>query len=340
MGQLLTYLSDRQGTIKDYGIHGLKSKDIIDKINQCSPKIDTRKNFKDALEKRLEEDEKQAKDRESKRREDGKLAQETRQNLQDQQDKLCLKQLKKERKSNEENERKVKEQIAKDRAIQIAERKAEKQHTEEGKKHVQQSPSKRYYDHSNLNIKQIDGSSLRHSFSSSNTLANVTEWIDNVRTDGDMPYKLFAQFPNRNFEIGDEQKTLQELKLCPSGTLIMKPIKNASTAYAGAPSSISSKGWMNYLYSASDKIYNSVSQAGASVVNYLVTPTAAPEHGRRLGGSSSSSSNATASSPSLNLDRSTSNHHNRNTNYSSSKKTDGDTSKNRQTYNGNSVNYE
>lgn len=151
-----------------------------------------------------------------------------------------------------------------------------------------------------------------------------------------MPYKLFAQFPNRNFDIGDEQRTLLELKLCPSGTLIMKPIKNASTAYAGASSSSGTGGgWINYLYSASDAIYNSVSQAGTSMANYLVTPTATPEHGQRLG----ASGNSMDQQPSRNANPSTSSYNNHNINTLNNKKTNDDKS-NKQIYNGNSVNHE
>jgi len=156
-----------------------------------------------------------------------------------------------------------------------------------------------------------------------------------VRTDGDTPYKLFAQFPNRNFDIGDEQRTLLELKLCPSGTLIMKPIKNASTAYAGASSSstLGSGGWMNYLYSATDALYNSVSQVGTSVANYLVTPTATPEHGRRLGGNGGQQSSTREHAPAPSSS-------NRNVNILHSKRFDNDKDDKRQTYNGNSVNHE
>jgi hypothetical protein len=145
-----------------------------------------------------------------------------------------------------------------------------------------------------------------------------------------MPFKLFAQFPNRNFDIGDEQRTLLELKLCPSGTLIMKPIKNASTAYSASSNATSTSGWMNYLYSASDTIYNTVSSVGNSVASYLVTPTNAPEPGQRLGGggaSSASSSPASVSAPRSNI----------NTLNSVKYKKDDDE---RQTYNGNSVNQE
>ncbi|EPB91313.1 hypothetical protein HMPREF1544_01830 [Mucor circinelloides 1006PhL] len=331
-----------QGTIKDYGIQSMKSEDVIEKINKFSPAIDAKKKLQDVRKKRLAEEEKRAREREIKRREDGKLAQETQQALQDKQNRLHIEKVKKERKADEEYKKKVKEQIAKDRADQIAARKAEKQRLEEHEKQEQHttrlvgnSSSRGYYDHSNLNIKQLDGSSLRYSFSSSNTLASVTEWIDTVRTDGDTPYKLFAQFPNRNFDIGDEQRTLLELKLCPSGTLIMKPIKNASTAYAGASSSstLGSGGWMNYLYSATDALYNSVSQVGTSVANYLVTPTATPEHGRRLGGNGGQQSSTREDAPAPSSS-------NRNVNILHSKRFDNDKDDKRQTYNGNSVNHE
>lgn len=140
-----------------------------------------------------------------------------------------------------------------------------------------------------------------------------------------MPFKLFAQFPNTNFDIGDEQRTLLELKLCPSGTLIMKPIKNATSAYGGSNSTTTTTGWLNYLYSAGDAVVNSVSSAAA----YLITPTNAPEPGQRLGGSSNNETNGSSSStrPKSNINT---------LNSSNIKKNDDD----RQTYNGNSVNQE
>lgn len=74
-----------------------------------------------------------------KRREDGKLAQETQQSLQDKQNRLYLEKVKQERKADEEYKNKVKEQIAKDRADQMAARKAEKERLEESKKQEQQN---------------------------------------------------------------------------------------------------------------------------------------------------------------------------------------------------------
>ena len=131
-----------------------------------------------------------------------------------------------------------------------------------------------------------------------------------------MPFKLFAQFPNRNFDIGDERRSLLDLKLCPSGTLIMKPIKNAASAYNKATNVKSTtSSWFNYVSSAGNMIYDSASSA----MSFLVTPaTHAPEPGQRLGESSTPRNNINT----LNSVR--------------DKKKDND----KQTYNGNSINQE
>lgn len=318
-----------QGTIKDFSLHDARATDIVSKVNALIPNNRVKDKLEEVRKKRAEEEKAQAREREIKRREEGKLAQETRLALQEKQNKLSLEKKKKEKKEEEEYKKKVKAQIAKDRENQIAARKAEKERkvleSQRNEQSNKPSGSANFYDHSNLNIKQLDGSSIRNNFSSSDTLASVSQWIDAARTDGDMPYKLFAQFPNRNFDIGDEQRTLLELKLCPSGTLIMKPIKNATSAYGGSGSATTTSGWLSYLYSAGDAVVNSVSSAAA----YLITPTNAPEPGQRLGGPNNSGANGSSSAakPGSNINT---------LNSSSFKKKDDD----RQTYNGNSVNQE
>lgn len=125
-----------------------------------------------------------------------------------------------------------------------------------------------------------------HNKQATATLGNVKEWVDQVeispktypytlpnhtqrqnRTDGDQPYKLLAQFPTRQFSIMDEQRTLRELQLCPSATLIMKSIKNVSDAYAGSRSS--SGGWMDYVYSAGGLAYGALSAVGSTASGLL-----------------------------------------------------------------------
>lgn len=91
------------------------------------------------------------------------------------------------------------------------------------------------------------------------------------RSDGDQPYKLLAQFPTRQFSIGDEERSLRELDLCPSATLIMKGIKNVSNAYGAS----TSYGVMDYVYSAGGLLYNAASSVGTTVsgVMYSMFPS-------------------------------------------------------------------
>ncbi|KAI7886365.1 ubiquitin-related domain-containing protein [Mucor mucedo] len=181
-------------------------------------------------------------------------------------------QLKKEKKADEDYKREIKQQIAMDRTASSSKKPNPSSSSQPSVQVIQ-------HNQCNLNIKQLDGTSLKHSFASSDTLGHVSQWIDANRTDGDMPFQLFAQFPNRDFNIGDEQQRLIDLRLCPSATLIMKPIKNATSAYHRPKKS---SGWLDSIYSAGDTVYQSVSAAAA----YLVTPTHAPEPGQRLGGES------------------------------------------------------
>lgn len=104
---------------------------------------------------------------------------------------MYLEKVKKEKKEQEEYKKRIKEQIQKDRADQSASRK-QQQATSSIK-----SPSpdnKSFYDHCNLNIKQLNGTSLKHHFSrnlaqymalhltnssvASDTLTTVSNWID------------------------------------------------------------------------------------------------------------------------------------------------------------------
>ncbi|OLL23084.1 UBX domain-containing protein 7 [Neolecta irregularis DAH-3] len=73
-----------------------------------------------------------------------------------------------------------------------------------------------------LNIRLINGSSLKTRMANEKTLSDVRKYIDEHRTDGEIPYTLVEAHPTRQFTIADEQLTLQELGLHPSTTLILK----------------------------------------------------------------------------------------------------------------------
>ncbi|KAI8364622.1 ubiquitin-related domain-containing protein [Blakeslea trispora] len=306
-----------QGTIKDIGNHAMNAQDIVTKIRAICPQQDPKTRLEEIRKKRAEDEKQKQREREMKRREEGKLAQEAHAAHQDRQNKLILEKKKKEKREEEEYKKRVKEQIAKDRENQKAAKKAENEKLDSRQDSSFSEKSSNTCDYCNLNIKELDGSSLKHRFSASDTLAKVIEWIDVSRTDGEIPYKLFAQFPKRNFDIVDEQRTLSELKLCPSSTLIMKPIKNTVEAYANSSSSRSS--WLSYLYSTGDTIYDSIAQAGNSVASYLITPAPLSEPGQRVGSGSQSQQNTNHRINTLNTNTSKKDH---------------------QTYNGNSVNQE
>ena len=70
---------------------------------------------------------KDARDQETKRRQDGKMMQHTRDQMEDQRNKQHFAKIKKEKREDEEHRRKIKEQIARDRAEQMAARQAAKQ---------------------------------------------------------------------------------------------------------------------------------------------------------------------------------------------------------------------
>ncbi|OBZ89192.1 UBX domain-containing protein 7 [Choanephora cucurbitarum] len=327
-----------QGTLKEIGAHDMQAQDIVTKIRVIRPKQDPKARLEEVRKKRDEEEKQRQREKELKRREEGKIAQEAHIAHQEKQNRLLLEKKKKEKREEEEYKKKVKEQIAKDRENQKAAKKAGKEKLETTTDKTASEKSLDLFGYCNLNIKELDGSSLKHRFSgkfktqykleqvvnpceviASDTLAKVIEWIDASRTDSDVPYKLFAQFPKRNFDIMDEQRTLSELKLCPSSTLIMKPIRNTVEAYASSSSSGSS--WLSYLYDTRDTIYNSMAQAGTSVASYLIAPTPLSEPGQRVGSSSQSQQSNNNRIIHLNPDRS---------------KRD----QKHQTYNGNSVNQE
>lgn len=92
-------------------------------------------------------------------------------------------------------------------------------------------------EHCNLQVRLLDGSTVRNRFASGGTLAaDVRGWIDDARTDGDAPYAfrvVLTPQPNRVFEPQEEGKTLLALGLAPSATLVLVPTPY-SVAYARA----------------------------------------------------------------------------------------------------------
>ncbi|KAI0436508.1 hypothetical protein F4803DRAFT_222413 [Xylaria telfairii] len=92
-------------------------------------------------------------------------------------------------------------------------------------------------EHCNLQVRLMDGSTLRSRFARSATLGvDVRRWIDAARSDGDdAPYAfrvVLTPRPNKVVEPAEESKSLLSLGLAPSATLVLIPTRY-SVAYAG-----------------------------------------------------------------------------------------------------------
>ncbi|KAE8350281.1 hypothetical protein BDV28DRAFT_139416 [Aspergillus coremiiformis] len=100
------------------------------------------------------------------------------------------------------------------------------------------TPPKQY----RLQIRLFDGSSIRSSFSPSQTIRrDVRPWIDNQVVDEKRPYNLkhiLTPLPNRTLTIAEEEQTLAELGLGSTANLVMVPINTYTEAYSTAGSSL------------------------------------------------------------------------------------------------------
>ncbi|KAI1463669.1 uncharacterized protein F4812DRAFT_237451 [Daldinia caldariorum] len=84
----------------------------------------------------------------------------------------------------------------------------------------------------NLQVRLLDGSTIRSRFKSDASLGSeVRKWIDEDRTDGDAPYTfriVLTPLPNKAVEPPEESQSLLSLGLAPSATLVLVPAKYSS----------------------------------------------------------------------------------------------------------------
>ncbi|QSS54000.1 UBX domain-containing protein [Histoplasma capsulatum var. duboisii H88] len=116
-----------------------------------------------------------------------------------------------------------------------------------------------------LQIRLFDGSSVRSSFSPTQTIQNdVRPWLDSQRSDGDTPYNLkqiLTPLPSRTISVAEENQTLEELGLGPTANLVMVPVRTYTEAYASAEASLPVRG----LYAA----YNLVTGTAGAVAGAI-----------------------------------------------------------------------
>ncbi|KAK4649459.1 uncharacterized protein QC761_0021620 [Podospora bellae-mahoneyi] len=89
--------------------------------------------------------------------------------------------------------------------------------------------------HAAIQVRLFDGSTLRSRFSSTDTLKDVRQFVTENRKDGKEPFNfkiLLTPLPSKTVDVTEEEKTLQELELTPSATLILLPVPKYSSAYS------------------------------------------------------------------------------------------------------------
>jgi chemotaxis protein histidine kinase CheA len=154
---------------------------------------------------------------------------------------------KKQREAREERQRILKA-IEDDKAARKARRaeleaerkKAENQNTTPFAPASQLFPSSgKLSEHCSLQVRLLDGSTIRSRFSSDETLKDVRQWVDSTRKDGKQPYTfkvLLTPLPSKRIDVTEESQSLRALELAPSSTLILVPVPKYTAAYSN-PSS-------------------------------------------------------------------------------------------------------
>lgn len=96
------------------------------------------------------------------------------------------------------------------------------------------SQMRRRHDQCSLQVRLFDGSTIRTRLPSKSNMRDVRKWIDESREDGKDPYTfkvILTPMPNKSIDATEEEKSLEDLELTPSSTLILIPVGKYSTAH-------------------------------------------------------------------------------------------------------------
>ncbi|KHN98690.1 UBX domain-containing protein [Metarhizium album ARSEF 1941] len=88
-----------------------------------------------------------------------------------------------------------------------------------------------------IQVRLFDGSTVRSRFKTSDPVKEIRKWVDENRTDGRLPYtftQLLTPLPNRSIDETEEEKSLGDMGLSPSSTLILIHVQSYSSAYDGS----------------------------------------------------------------------------------------------------------
>ncbi|KAL2166590.1 hypothetical protein VTG60DRAFT_2485 [Thermothelomyces hinnuleus] len=104
----------------------------------------------------------------------------------------------------------------------------------QGKTSQVRPPAGKQSEHCAIQVRLFDGSTIRNRFSSTDTLNEVRNWVNEARGDGKDVFTfkvLLTPMPSRTIDVTEENKTLRELELTPSSTLILVRVTKPTSAY-------------------------------------------------------------------------------------------------------------
>jgi len=181
------------------------------------------------VKKRAEREAKEAEEaraREKARIESGKDMGAIREALAEQEIKKLAEQRRREKEETRAAKQRVLEQIAADKAARQAEKEGRK--VEETKPVATPAAAaaapapKKDYNECRLQIRQVSGQPIVHTFGVKEQLAAVRLYVQMNRTDGETgPIKLMTSFPRKVFSDEDYENTLENLGLVPSAVIMV-----------------------------------------------------------------------------------------------------------------------
>ena len=171
------------------------------------------------------------------------------------------------RKQDDRRERERVRQLVENDKLERKERETQRKEALAAERQIKQSDSSSHEGPSSsssipagacaVQVRLFDGSTIRTRFDSPATqtlVSSVRSWIDlHLRsTDGTKrlsipPYTfkhILTPLPNRTLEVSEEEKTLQDLGLTPTATLVLVPVQGYTEAYTRSGVS----GWLAWVY--------------------------------------------------------------------------------------------
>ncbi|KAK3906592.1 UBX domain-containing protein 4 [Staphylotrichum tortipilum] len=94
----------------------------------------------------------------------------------------------------------------------------------------------KHSEHCAIQVRLLDGSTIRNRFASDQTLKAVRDWIDETQ-EGKEPYTfkvLLTPLPSKKIDATEEGKSLHVLELVPSSTLILVRVPRFTAAFTSA----------------------------------------------------------------------------------------------------------